>query len=111
MTRHGVCMHCELPIHMAGRSPLHTDTEQYRCAAGGTDAEFLTADTSQEATRKAYEQGYEEAEAELEDKADDAYDEGCRDGRAQLKRELIHWVETHRKEAAVIDQLLDKLYE
>ena len=111
LSRHGVCMHCELPIHAAGRSPIHTDTGQYSCALGGAFAEFLTTDTSQAAIRQAYDEGYEEAESELGNKMDDAYDDGWVEGRAALKRELIHWVETCRKETAVIDLLLDELYE
>lgn len=106
-TRHGVCMHCELPIHADGRAPIHTDSNHYRCSWGGTFAEFLSSDTAEEMLRK----GYEEAANDYEDQIEESYNNGWDEGRKDLRRELIHWLESHQKETGVIDQLLDRLYE
>ena len=108
-TRHGVCAHCEQPIHSVGRSAIHTDTDMFTCEGG--HAEFAVGESAEQIRDEAYEVGYQQGVDDTESKADQAF----RDGRRELARELYKWIKSQDRDAAFsddfVDQLLDRLAE
>lgn len=106
-TRHGVCAHCEQPIHSVGRTAIHTDTDMFTCEGG--HAEFLSTDVVEGARQtifdEGYDEGYDTAERDMQGDADRAYEKG----RRELAEELREWIEAHRHKLLTLDDLLDRL--
>lgn len=102
-TRHGVCAHCEQPIHSVGRTAIHTDTDMFTCEGG--HAEFAVGESAEQIRDEAYEVGYQQGVDDTEAENDRAW----QNGRRELARDLYKWLKPRLAEPGVLDDLLDRL--
>ncbi|MCG7607134.1 hypothetical protein [Mycobacterium sp. CnD-18-1] len=102
-TRHGVCAHCEQPIHSVGRSAIHTDTDMFTCEGG--HAEFLSTENTEGYREVIFQEGYDQGVDDTQEEVNQAF----RDGRREYARALYKWLEPRLAEPGVLDELLDKL--